>query len=375
MRYWKIYWLSLILLSFFGLLRSAEMRLGLFYGNEIQAIVFSVVDGEYILAGDGHQVAVIRRGTMFHIALTLNGLTVDDTLQSYGTFHKLVFQGISSGNIFQIKPVFPSLPSKESEDNLSLGMKDKSIQVINILDIEKYIPGTVESEGGSNTVPEFYKAQAVLSRTFAVKNFTRHAREGFNLCDGVHCQAYNGKSRMNPKIYDAVLETRDLILFDLGGNPIVTAYHANCGGTTCSASMAWNKDLPYLVSIRDPFCVGSLQHDWTRSMPVEEWNHYLEKKGIPAGLASHLTISGTARQKFLDPDPHRLSLSTIREDLKLKSSFFSLQTINGTVLFQGHGYGHGVGMCQEGAMEMARVGYTYVDILMFYFHNVKLGNR
>jgi stage II sporulation protein D len=375
MRYWKIYWFGLTLLFFFDMLKSAEIRLGLFYRNEIQAVVFSVVDGEYILAGDGHQIAVIRRGTMFHIALTKQGLTVDDTLQSYGTFLKLDFRGVSSGNIFQIKPVFPSLPSKESEDNLSLRMGDNSIQAINILDLEKYIPGTVESEGGSNTVAEFYKAQAVLSRTFAIKNFARHAREGFNLCDGVHCQAYNGKSRMNPGIYDAVLETRNLVLLDFEGNPIVTAYHANCGGTTCSASMAWNKDLPYLVAIRDPFCTGSAQHNWTKSIPIEEWTHYLERKGMPPGLASRLTVSGTVRQKFLDPDQRRLSLSTIREDMKLKSSFFSLQILNGSVLFQGHGYGHGVGMCQEGAMEMARVGYTYVDILMFYFHNVKLGNR
>ncbi len=53
---------------------------------------------------------------------------------------------------------------------------------------------------------------------------------------------------MNPKIYDAVLETRNTILVDQNGNPIMTAYHANCGGITCSASMAWNKDLPYLVA-------------------------------------------------------------------------------------------------------------------------------
>jgi stage II sporulation protein D len=375
MRCRKIQWLSVTLLSLCCWVKSSEIRLGLFYGKEIQDVVFSVVDGEYILAGDGRQVAVIRKGTMFHIGIARQGLTVNDTLQNYGTFHNLEFRGVSSGNIFQLKPVFPSFPSKESDDNLLLGIKGNSIQAINLLDLEKYIPGTVESEGGSNTVPEFYKAQAVLSRTFAVKNFTRHAREGFNLCDGVHCQAYNGKSRMNAKIYDAALATRNMVLVDGEGNPIITAYHANCGGITCSASMAWNKDLPYLVAIRDPFCAGSAQHSWTRNMPADEWFAYLEKKGIPASMASQLTLTGTARQKFLDPDPHKISMSAIRDDLKLKSSFFSVQPVNGTMVFQGRGYGHGVGMCQEGAMEMARVGYTYVDILMFYFRNVKLEGR
>jgi len=340
--------------------------------QEIRSVVFSAIDGEYLLSGDDRQIAVIKTGVMFHVGLTRQGLTIDDTLRSYGTFKKVFFKGVSAENSFRIKPAMPSLQAKESDDNLALGISDNSIEIVNIIDLEKYISGCVETEGGPNNLPEYYKAQAVLCRTYAIKNFSRHALEGFNLCDGIHCQAFNGKSRMNPLIYDAVSETRNLILADNDSIPIMTAYHANCGGISSSASMAWNKDLPYLIPVRDPFCDGSSQYAWKKSLTIAEWDNYLESKGMQPGSDS---LSGSFRQKYLDPEKRRLPLSTIRDDLKLKSSFFTVQQQNGSVIIQGQGYGHGVGMCQEGAMEMARVGYSYVDILMFYFHHVNLENR
>jgi stage II sporulation protein D len=96
---------------------------------------------------------------------------------------------------------------------------------------------------------------------------------------------------------------------------------------------------------------------------------------MDGGTAVNLTLNGSGRQKYLDPDHHTLLLSVIRDDLKLKSSFFTLEMADDSVRIHGHGYGHGVGLCQDGAIEMARVGYSCEDILMFYFHNVKLVNR
>jgi stage II sporulation protein D len=375
MRYWKSFLFSAILLNIWGFTHAADIRLGLFYGANVQSLVFSVVEGEYILSGDGRQIAVVRRSTMLHVESSGSGLIVSDTLQSWGTFMKLEFKGVSTNNVFQVKPVYPSLPSKESEDYLSIVSEDKSLLMINILDLEKYVPGTVEAEGGSNAGIEYYKAQAVLTRTFAIKNFTRHATRGFNLCDGVHCQAFKGKSHMNRLIYDAVNQTVNKILVDETGNPIMTAYHANCGGLTCSAFMAWNKDLPYLPSVHDPFCAGSSQRNWTKTIPVQEWNNYLSKKGIPVGSANFQPMTGIDRQKFLYPEIQKVSMTMLRDDFKLKSSFFTIEDSNGSVILHGHGYGHGVGLCQEGAIEMARVGYSYIDILMFYFHGVNLVDR
>jgi stage II sporulation protein D len=375
MCYWKSFTIFALMFIVSGLLQAADIRVGLFYGSNVQSVVFSVVEGEYMLSGDGRQIAVVRKSTMFHIEMSGSGMVVSDTLQSFGTYMKLEFKGVSARNVFQVKPVYPSLPSKESDDNLTIGMRDRSLQLINLLDLEKYIPGTVEAEGGSNAGIEYYKAQAIITRTFAVKNFTRHATQGFNLCDGAHCQAFKGKSHMNRLIYDAVNQTVSKILVDETGNPIMTAYHANCGGITCSASMAWNKDLPYLTSVHDPFCDGSSQRNWTKSIPLADWNNYLSEKGIPVGSENLQAITGAGRQKFLYPEKQKVSMTLLRDDFKLKSSYFTVEESSGNVILHGHGYGHGVGLCQEGAIEMAKVGYSCIDILMFYFHGVTLVNR
>jgi stage II sporulation protein D len=353
----------------------ADVAIGLFYNRDVQSVVFSTVEGEYLLTGNGRQVAVIRQGDILHIERTASGMEVHDTLQSYGVFANLVFTGVSGNNVFQVKPVFPALPAKESDDDLSVSPFNDALLLINRLSLEKYIPGTVETEGGSNAGTEYYKAQAVLTRTFAVKNFHRHAHEGFNLCDGVHCQAFNGKSRMNARIYTAARSTQDEILTDRTGSPIIAAYHACCGGITGTASTEWNRDLPYLRPVRDPFCVKSEHRNWIKSITLADWNAYLQKKGYFGEPESLYGTDEMGRQKYLDRENNKLQLTEIRNDLKLKSSFFHVEPGNGSVALRGHGYGHGLGMCQEGAMEMARVGYTYVDILMFYFSHVKIARN
>lgn len=355
--------------------RPAEFRLGLFHGREIRACVFSVSEGEYMLIADGKQIGVARPGNMFHIALSGSSLDVRDTTQSYGVFHHLSFKGVSGKNVFQIRPISPTLAAKESDDDLQVTGNDFTIFLVNILDLEKYLAGTVESEGGPNAGIEFYKAQAILARTYAVKNFTRHAHEGFNLCDGVHCQAYKGKSRLNPLIYEATLATEGLILASPDGNPVTIAYHGNCGGVTSSASMAWNDDLPYLVSIRDHFCTGSAQHEWTKVLSTDEWESYLAKKKLAGTLPTDFILTDKVRQKYTGPANAKIALSSIRQDLNLKSSFFTLKPSGDQMIIHGYGYGHGVGLCQDGAMQMAKAGYGYVDILMYYFNGLTITKR
>ena len=363
---------AILLLLSGGLLKAVDLRIGLFYDKDLQSIVFTVVEGEYVLYGNNLRVAVARKGSIFHIERTGAGLSVQDTQQSYGTFGNLELNGMSAINVFLVKPVLPSLPARESDDNLIVSLSDNALQLINRMEMEKYVAGTVESEGGPNATIEYYKAQAVLIRTFARKNFYRHAHEGFNLCDDVHCQAYKGKSRLNKEIFAATLATKDQILADAHGEPVITAYHANCGGITASASMIWNKDLPYLIPVKDPFCNGTSNHDWNKSLSREDWNTYLSTKGFPGVVLPDVSEPALTRQKFLDPERIRLPMTQIRDDLKLKSSYFTLHALNGQVEISGHGYGHGLGLCQDGAIEMARVGYCYVDILMFYFHGLKL---
>lgn len=352
-------------------LKAERIAIGLYHEFQFESFVFSAVEGEYIMEGNGSKVAVVARGSMFHVDLTQAGFAVRDTDRTYGVFSTLEFRSMSATHIFQVRPVFPSYKPKESTGDLEVTTVNKGLRLINTLDLEEYIAGTVESEGGVNALPEFYKAQAVIARTFAVKNFHRHAHEGFNLCDDVHCQAYKGKSRMNRQIYDAVLMTRNELLVNNAGEPAITAYHANCGGVTGSAAVEWNRELPYLVPVKDPFCDRSAHRNWSKVLTGSEWKAYLEKKA-PGDYDAVFSDGDTGRRKYLDRVSKKIAMKTVREDLGLKSSFFWVEENNGNVIIHGHGYGHGLGLCQEGAMEMARMGYTYVDILMFYFSNLNL---
>ncbi len=372
MRHAILYITFIVFLLRFPLIRASDIRIGLFYNQEIQTAVFSVVQGEYILVAEGMRVKSVTKGSILHIDYNRGGITVQDTAGVFGPFSDIAFRGISSDNVFLMKPVYPSLDAKESDDDLLVNAFGRKLQIINQLDLEKYIAGILEAEAGPDASFEYYKAQAVLARTYAIKNYNRHAFEGFNLCDGQHCQAFNGKSRWNEEIYQAVLETANEILVCADGQPANIAYHANCGGITSSAALAWNEDLPYLVTVKDPFCSESNHYEWSQVIAINDWKQYLLKRGIVSDVLPDNRTAQPSRLKYFNFGDRRISLSDIRQDLELKSAFFTISQQGSNIVLNGRGYGHGVGLCQEGAMEMARVGFVYVDILMFYFRNLTL---
>jgi stage II sporulation protein D len=352
---------------------STDIKTSLFYGKNIESVVVSFTQGSYTITGNEKVIARSNRNRILHIDLSDSSLIVNDENGSYGPFYKVSFIPEDSNCVFMVRPVFRALLPVESDDRLDITSANGFLMLINTIGLEKYISGIVEAEGGPSALPEFYKAQAVLARTYAVRNYYRHAHQGFNLCDGVHCQAFNGKSRMNKDIYIAVEETESQILTDKSGVPVMTAYHSSCGGMTASAAIEWNRELDYLVPIADPFCNRSKNRNWSKNIPIQEWNAYLEKTGNKEN--QDFAGGEKGRIKYLDITTKSILLTDIRMQFNLKSSWFHIEN-NGTyVTIKGHGYGHGLGLCQEGAMEMARVGYNYVDILMFYFRGVELVNR
>jgi len=367
--------LLLSLLACSGLLHAGEIRAGLFYQKEITSVVFSVAEGEYIIYGDYRQVGVARKGHLYHIGISADALNIQDTSLIFGSFGRIEFKGVSGSNVFTIRPVSPSLPPKELDDNLLLLGDMGVITVINLLGLEKYIAGVIESEGGPAAHAEFYKAQAILARTFAVKNFYRHGTEGYNLCDTEHCQAYKGKSRMNPDIPAAALATEALVLYDPFHKPVNAPYHSNCGGLTADASWVWDRPLNHLQPVTDLFCRKSRNATWKTTLSRNEWISCLERRGIKREQLqqAELRISPANREKFYKLGDRQVEFTELRKDLALKSAWFSVTAEGDSIILHGRGYGHGVGMCQEGAMKMAEKGYVYVDILHFYFKDVTIG--
>jgi stage II sporulation protein D len=261
------------------------------------------------------------------------------------------------------------------DDNLLVIPADRYLTLVNRVDMDKYLAGVVEAESGANAEKEFYKAQSILCRTYALKQMDRHSSEGFSLCDGPHCQAYNGRSNSNPGILEAIIETSGLILADYNFKLITAAYHANSGGQTQRASDVWLSDVDYLQSVVDPYSLHQNHAKWQDTISFEEWKAYLLKNGmksvnkIPDEI---IYVEQMRRKKFFILDKDSIKMTKIREDWGFKSAFFDMFPDGENVLVWGKGYGHGIGMSQEGAMKMARDDFSYQDILQFYFHEVRL---
>jgi stage II sporulation protein D len=183
---------------------------------------------------------------------------------------------------------------------------------------------------------------------------------------------------MNSDIVEAVLDTKGLVVVDNDLNLITAAFYSNCGGQTCNSQDVWATSTTYLKSVKDTFCLNQSNAKWQRIIPLEDWKSYLQlKHKYPVedslkltGVTSFSQSNGRAIY-FMDKDL-KIPLKTIRSDFQLKSTYFSISQRGDSVIFNGRGYGHGVGLCQEGAMRMADLKYSYKDILNFYYKDVHL---
>lgn len=180
---------------------------------------------------------------------------------------------------------------------------------------------------------------------------------------------------MNPVIPAAALSTEALILYDLHNNPVNPPYHSNCGGMTSDAAWVWGQPMNHLKPVTDPFCRDSRNATWVSIFGRDEWISYLQSKGFKKEqlMLTGLNFSPDTREKYYKLGDRQVELATIRKDLALKSAWFSVTAEGDSIILHGKGYGHGVGMCQEGAMKMAEKGYVYVDILHYYFNDVTIG--
>jgi stage II sporulation protein D len=261
------------------------------------------------------------------------------------------------------------------DDHLLVYADPRFLTLVNRVDLDKYLAGVVEAEVGPNREKEFYKAQSVLCRTYALKHMDRHQEEGFSLCDGTHCQAYRGKSMLNPQILESIVETSGMVAADYNYRLITAAYHSNSGGQTQRASDVWASGAEYLQSVVDPYSLHQPNAKWSDTISFQDWKQYLLDNGmqsvrkIPEEI---LFVEQMRRKKYFILDKDSIRMNKIRDDWGFRSAFFDMFPEGDSVLVWGKGYGHGIGMSQEGAIKMAGDGFTYQDILHFYFHEIRL---
>lgn len=370
--------LTLLSISFLfaGSVDAQTIKISVFNSTEINAFTVHIIQGKYVLKRKNETLGEYKRGNIFHISRFGNSIELRDKRNFIGNFQELEFSCITGDGVIKINPVNPDLDDREYDGDLIVTVEKNRMRLINKLDMEKYIAAVIEAEGGNAAGIEFYKAQAVLIRTFTIKNLLKHAEEGFDLCDEVHCQAYKSRCSQHPDILAATLSTAGKVLVDQNNVLIMSPFHSNCGGKTSISGMVWQKNLPYLKAVNDPFCTGGKHATWTEQIPREQWLKFLaDYTGTTIDYSRYdFSFTSPQRTKIVSIHGIDLNMRAIREYFNLKSAFFDIVDQGNDILFKGRGYGHGVGMCQEGAMEMANVGYTWLDIIHFYFQDVKVAD-
>jgi len=297
---------------------------------------------------------------------------------------------------------------------------DGTQTAINTIDLEDYLCSVISSEMNANSPMELLKAHAVISRSWAIRAMQKPNHEGFHVCADDHCQRYEGLRRMNERAVEAVRATAgQVLIYEKIGkceNEKIEIcdcrYYKCCGGRTEIWRTCWEDiDVPYIQSVQCDFCDPkrkSLVHrtsvlrtslndydqetkdfrDWSVTYTQEELSEIIRTKSgidfgeiidlIPlhrgaSGRIDSLKIVGTKHTEIIGKElkiRYWLSKSCLYSSWFEVKKSFHLSTF--TFQLNGHGWGHGAGLCQIGAAVMASEGHPYEEILAYYYVGSRL---
>ena len=250
--------------------------------------------------------------------------------------------------------------------------------LINEVPLEEYVKNVVAAEVGPNWALEALKAQAVIARTYALRQKLNSNNPNYDLTSSVLDQVYRGDTKGGTDealIAKAVAETRgEVLTYD--GKLIEAFYHSTCGGETEDPVEVFGKSYPYLKPVKSK-CILSPYCEWERKIPLQEIAKALNVSGIKTvNIESH-TVTGRVRalKVFYDKGVLTVKATDLRKMLgwkRLPSTKFNFTRKGDVLIFEGKGYGHGVGLCQWGALQMALGGSNYRKILYFYYPGTAL---
>lgn len=406
-RSWTVVFFVLGVMAYWSLAAGAEekgppeIRVGLLTGAK--SVQVCVPDGGALLDAAGSYIARADQGALV-FTLGFEGGLVRGPVDSSAFFTVLPGGG------------FVLLNGRPYRGRLTVRAADNGLVAVERIGLEAYLRGVVPREVPAAWPMEALKAQAVAARTYTLANLKRHDSQGYDLCAGVHCQAYGGAAAEHPRTDQAVAETAGVVAM-YGGKLISALYHSSSGGHTENSGSVWAWDAPYLKGISDEDVSPNAY--WYHSVTPPELEDALRAAGRDIGTVSDLVITETgvsgrvARIRVIGTDGSaELTGEQFRTLLGLRSTYFTIlwrpDPSAGPVqphigfepltrwspgaqarvplgvwapgyepprwVLAGRGWGHGVGMSQWGAMSMASRGHTYEDILRYYYQGITLQN-
>ena len=362
-----------------SLVANPVIDVGILTDRHITAVQVKVQKGGYALQTDGVEKARLSEGQQVTFRSRNGMVEVEQGGSSLGMFHRVELMGVEFDAVFRVTNLHNKAIIRVYDDDLQVSGKSSSLLLINRVNLEKYVAGVVESESGKGHTLTYYKVQAIISRTYALNNLRKLRHLGYNLNDLVDCQVYHGKNRFEPLIEKAVNATRGMVLADANLDLITAAYHSNSGGETVDVEEVWTLPRAYLRGRIDTFSVAEPHYDWQKKVHRDDWLSYLKKKHQLPLEDELLKLMATnykqdRRHTWFIDRVLDIRLEDVRHDWDLRSTYFDIEPVAGqdSLLFQGRGFGHGIGLSQEGAMKMARKGYSFKEILFYYYTDVHL---
>ena len=274
---------------------------------------------------------------------------------------------------------------------LRVQVREGANLVVRDVPLEQYVAAAALSEvhpdaSDAALAERIFEVQSVIARTYAVSNRGRHGRDGFDLCSTTHCQLYEparlATSRWAPAIRDAVARTSGETLW-FGTAPARAVFHADCGGHTSDAAAVWGGLAPaYLAGARDGGPAESAHTEWTfdvtsaalrRALDADtrtDVGASLDRIDVAgrdaAGRAELITLRG-ARTFVVRGEVFRDAVTRALGTKSIRSTLFTVKKTRSGFIFSGKGYGHGVGLCQAGAIARLRAGASVKQVLATYF--------
>jgi stage II sporulation protein D len=325
-------------------------------GPETQAVA---VSGASLAQGEDVEGAELRplRAVAVTVTRELSGLRVQGTPVE-GPGVRFRAQGPLTVNGVRVEGDVVVVPGRSG------------LQAVNVLPLEAYLEGVLGGEMPPSFPAEALKAQAIAARTYALSKKLEQYDQPFHLGSSVLSQVYKGLAAVDPRTHEAVRATRGQVLtFML--QPIEAYFHASCGGRTESGLDALGRDLPYLRSVDCP-CGQLPQTSWSLTLSSGD----LSSLGAPRGASLRVqgrSLTGRARSVALGP--RTVDAVWFRERLgygRLKSLTFDVVRARQGWRLDGHGFGHGAGLCQWGARVYAEKGWDYLRILAHYYPGTEL---
>jgi stage II sporulation protein D len=279
---------------------------------------------------------------------------------------------------------------------IRIGVPEGGRATIRRLPLEEYVEATIISEfapptGDPEVVERMLEVQAIIARTYALAHLARHGGEGFDLCATTHCQLFEPlrlqTSRWAPQAASAARRTSGSVLWYERG-PARAVFHADCGGHTSAAVDVWGGSArPYLPAMADDGPAGRAHAAWRYEVPRAvlqralnadprtrigarlDGIHVLDRDR--AGRAELVALRG-AQDHVVRGEALRAVLTQALGTHAIKSTWFEILPERAAFVFEGRGFGHGVGLCQAGALARLKAGARPPAVLQRYFPGTRL---